>query len=92
MATSKENQTIMAQQGVIISSLIKGMDKAAARAALTDVLHGAKAISSKREFMAVAPRYTFCELTTHLPPHHSIPRQGTSSGQKDGRTFRQAGD
>jgi hypothetical protein len=40
MAASKENQTIMAQQGVIISSLVKGMDKAAARAALTDILHG----------------------------------------------------
>jgi hypothetical protein len=66
MAASKENQTIMAQQGVIISGLIKGIDKAAARAALTDILHGAKAISSKREFMTVAPRYTHCELTTHL--------------------------
>jgi hypothetical protein len=67
MAASKENQAIMAQQGEIISSLIKGMDKAAVRAALTDILPGAnKAISSKRDFMTVAPRYTFCELTTHL--------------------------
>jgi hypothetical protein len=66
MAASNENQTIMAQQGDIISSVIKGMDRAATRAALTDILHGAKAISSKRAFMTTAPRYTCCELTTHL--------------------------
>jgi hypothetical protein len=63
---SKENQTIMAQQGALLSTLVKGMDKAAARASLPDILHGPKAISSKREFMTAAPRYTFCELTTHL--------------------------
>jgi hypothetical protein len=63
MAASKENQTIMAQQGVIISSLVKGMDKAnSARAPLPDILHGLKAIASKREFMTVAPRY----LTTKV--------------------------
>jgi hypothetical protein len=67
MVASKENQTLMAQQGVIISSLVKGRDKAnTARASLPDILHGPKAIASKREFMTVAPRYTHCELTGHL--------------------------
>jgi hypothetical protein len=74
MAACKENQTTMAQQGEIISSLIKGMDKAAARATLTDILTGAKAISSKREFMTAAPRYLHLLRAHHPPPHHPSPR------------------
>jgi hypothetical protein len=70
MAASKGNQTTMAQQGVIISSAVRGMDKAkanSARAPLPVIFHGPKAIASKREFMAVvAPRHTCCELTGHL--------------------------
>ena len=63
---SKENQTLMAQQGELFSGLIKGMDKASTRAALPKILYGAKAISSRRAFMTTASRYTYRELTTHL--------------------------
>ena len=67
MMTSKENQTIKAQQAILISSIAKGMNKAnSARAPLPDILHGLKAIASKRGFMTAAPRYTYRERAGHL--------------------------
>jgi hypothetical protein len=82
IAASKENQTIIAQQEVFISS----MDKAAARASVPDILHGAKAISSK------SPRAALTVSSLPTPPHHPSPRQSFCSLQEDGRALHQAGD